>query len=127
MHESELELEKIDKERNNNYNNLKIDRKIIEQMIENKDQYNNVESDIFLFQSAHEKFLIRKQISRDKKKLNTVITHIENNNIFAVNKDLFNLELGEENQNNNEKYLNKKNSMNEYPLFNEYYGLLNNR
>ena len=126
MHESELELEKIDKERNNNYNNLKIDRKIIEQMIENKDQYNNVENDIFLFQSAHEKFQIRKQISRDKKKLNTVITHIENNNIFAVNKDLFNLEHGEENQNNNEKYLNKKNSMNEYPLFNEYYGLLNN-
>ena len=52
LHESELEIEKMNKDKNNCFNNLKIDRKIIEEMIENKNKYNNIENDIFLFLSS---------------------------------------------------------------------------
>ena len=105
MHESELEIEKMEKEKNNNLNNLKIDRKIIEEMIENKDQYNNVENDIFVYKLLQDKSKINiKAFSRERKKLNTVIDKPENNNIYSENKDLLDLNYEPQNpQNRNEK------------------------
>ena len=123
MHESELELEKMEKEKNYNLNNLKIDRKIIEEMIENKDQYNNVENDIFVYKTLQENSKINiKAFSRERerKKLNTVIDKPENNNIYNNNKDLFDLNYDPQNpQNHNEKVnlMYKKMSANEAFIF----------
>ena len=81
VHESELELEKIDNDKNNHFNNFKIDRKIIEEMIENKNKFNNVEKEIFLM-SAHDKIKIKhnihKKFKRSRKKLNTVMENVKN-------------------------------------------------
>ena len=66
LHESELEIEKMDKDKNNYFNNLKIDRKIIEEMIENKNRYNNVENDIFLLKTSQEKTKNPKAFTRER-------------------------------------------------------------
>ena len=122
LHESEMEIEKMDKDKSHNFNNLKIDRKIIEEMIENKNKYNNVENDIFLFKLSQEKVKGAKPFSREKKKLNTFISKPENNNLIGQNRDLFNLE-------NDKKYSDerfKKMSGNDAILFNRYEELFQN-
>ena len=110
MHESELVIEKMDKEKNNNLNNLKIDRKIIEQMIENKNKYNNVENDIFIYKSSQEKIISLKPFTRERKKLNTVFN--QNRSVFSLNIDK------KTRESSNEK--SKKMSANESMLFNPY-------
>ena len=123
LHESELEIEKMDKDKNNNFNNLKIDRKIIEEMIENKNKYNNVENDIFLLKTSQEKTKNPKAFTRERRKLNTALNNPQNNNILNDNKELFKLD-------DDNIYLedrNKKMSANDALLFNNYEELfLNN-
>ena len=123
LHESELEIEKMDKDKNNNFNNLKIDRKIIEEMIENKNRYNNVENDIFLLKTSQEKTKNPKAFTRERRKLNTVLNNPQNNNILNENKELFNLD--EENKFPEDR--NKKMSANDALLHKKYEELfLNN-
>ena len=123
LHESELEIEKMNKDKNNNFNNLKIDRKIIEEMIENKNKYNNVENDIFLLKTSQEKTKNTKTFTREKKKLNTVLNKPQNMNILNENKELFNLD--EDNIFPEDR--NKKMSANDALLLNKYEDLfLNN-
>ena len=128
MHQSEIEIEKMDKDNNNNLNNLKIDRKIIEEMIQNKDQYTNIQNDIFILKSSEEKSKNMK-VLRERKKLNTVIDKTENNNIYNENKDLFDLNLDTKNSDStNEKiyFTYKKMSANESSLINQYENLFQN-
>ena len=122
LHESEMEIEKMDKDKNHNFNNLKIDRKIIEEMIENKNKYNNVENDIFLFKLSQEKVKGAKPFSREKKKLNTFLYRPENNNLIGQNRDLFNLE--DDKKYSDERF--KKMSGNDAILFNRYEELFQN-
>ena len=121
LHESELEIEKMDKDKNNNFNNLKIDRKIIEEMIENKNKYNNVEKEIFVLQLSQDKPKTLNAFSRERRKINTVLTKP---NLFKENKELFNIDKAKEKTNQDER--NKKMSGNELLLFNRYEELFQN-
>ena len=96
LHKSEIEIEKMEKDKNNNFNNLKIDRKIIEEMIQNKDQYNLIQNDIFILKSSEEKSKNLNSV-RERKKLNTVIDKVKNNNLYNENKDLFDLNFESKN------------------------------
>ena len=124
LHESELEIEKMDRDKSNNLNNLKIDRKIIEQMIENKNRYNNVENDIFLLKTSQEKIKNIKAFNRERKKLNTVMTKSQNNNLLNKNKALFDINPINKIESNNER--SKKMSANEITLLNQYEELFQN-
>ena len=127
LHQSELEIEKMEKEKNDNFNNLKIDRKIIEEMIQNKDQYNITQNEIFILKSSEEK-LRNVNKSRERKKMNTVIDNTRNNTLYNENKDLFDLNFEHKHSDNNEKMYNtyKKMSANEPSLINQYEYLFQN-
>ena len=128
LHQSEIEIEKMEKDKNNNFNNLKIDRKIIEEMIQNKDQYNLIQNDIFILKSSEEKSKNLNSV-RERKKLNTVIDKVKNNNLYNENKDLFDLNFESKNSDTtNDKmyYTYKKMSANESSLINQYENLFQN-
>ena len=127
LHQSELEIEKMEKEKNDNFNNLKIDRKIIEEMIQNKDQYNITQNEIFILKSSEEKFRNVNK-SRERKKMNTVIDNTKYNTLYNENKDLFDLNFEHKHSDNNEKLYNtyKKMSANEPSLINQYEYLFQN-
>ena len=130
MNESDLEVEKMEKDKNNNFNNLKIDTKIIEEMIENKDHHNNVENDIFVYKTFQEKPKINfRAFSRERKRLKTVKFKPENNNIDNDNKDLFDINYdSQKKQNRNEKFniKHKKMSVNEAFIYEGLYKINNN-
>ena len=124
LHASEVELEKMDKD-NNYFNNMKIDRKIIEEMIEDKNKYNNAENDIFIYRISQEKSNNGKIYKRERKKLNTVLNSPFNNNLYKENKALFDLYKGNIYRENNIDRFKKK-SANEAFLFNKYEELFKN-
>ena len=128
LHQSEIEIEKMEKDKNNNFNNLKIDRKIIEEMIQNKDQYNLIQNDIFILKSSEEKSKNKDSV-RERKKLNTVIDKVKKNNLYNENKDLFDLNFETKNSDTtNDKiyYTYKKMSAKESSLINQYENLFQN-
>lgn len=79
-------------------------------MIENKNKYNNVENDIFIYKSSQEKIISLKPFTRERKKLNTVFN--QNRKVFSLNIDK------KTRESSNEK--SKKMSANESMLFNQY-------
>ena len=124
LHASEVEAEKMEKD-NNYFNNMKIDRKIIEEMIEDKNKYNKSDNDIFVFRSFQEKANNLKEFKRERKKLNTVLNASINNSIYKENKEFFDTY-----KENNYKAINidrfKKKSANEAFLFNKYEEMFKN-